>query len=123
MTLEVKLIRNFPVITTLELKFTIIECLSMELCIRSDEGLYASVTRFGEILPIWQNFGSLWKFFNSLFLILKSDGCFWNIIWLIFIVANDQILKNNLTIWSHCLYRPKKEATVILKYQKYRFFF
>ena len=65
-----------------------------------------SVTRFGDISPIWQNFTSLWQSFNSLFLIWKMMGVLrqiWNIIWLIFIVANGQLLKNNLTIWLHCI--------------------
>ena len=42
-----------------------------------------SVTRFGEILPLWQNFTSLWQ------------NC--DIIGLMFIVSNGQILKNNLS--------------------------
>ena len=36
--------------------------------------LQISVTRFGEISPIWQNFTSLWQIFNSLFLIWQNDG-------------------------------------------------
>ena len=33
-----------------------------------------SVNRLCKILPIWQNFTSLWQFFNSLCLILQNDG-------------------------------------------------
>ena len=64
-----------------------------------------SVTRFGEVLPPWQNFTSLWQNLTVYFLFgkLLSLLCkIWYIIGLILIVANGQILKNNLTIWSHC---------------------
>ena len=56
--------------------------------------LQCSVTRLGEISPLWQKFTSLWQICD--------------IIGLIFIIANGQILKNNLTIWSHLLLRSKK---------------
>ena len=32
----------------------------------------SSVTRFGEILPLWQKFTSLWQIFNGLFLIWQN---------------------------------------------------
>ena len=63
-----------------------------------------SVNRLCKILPIWQNFTSLWQFSTVYFLFCKMMDLLWqiwNIIWLIFIVANSQILKSNLTIWSH----------------------
>ena len=63
-----------------------------------------SVTRFGEILPLWQKFTSLWQFFDSLFLFWQMLSLLWQICdinGLICIVANSQILKNNLTILSH----------------------
>ena len=79
----------------------------MENLTKCGQSLSNSVTRFGEIMPIWQNFTSLWQFFNSLFLILKNDGRtlanLEHINWLIFFVANGQLLKNNLTIWLHCI--------------------
>ena len=61
---------------------------------------------------IWRNFATFAK--NQIlcnistvyFLFGTMLSLLWNIgpiIGLIFIVANDQILKNNLTIWSHCL--------------------
>ena len=46
----------------------------MENLTKCGQSLSNSVTRFGEIMTIWQNFTSLWQFFNSLFLILKNDG-------------------------------------------------
>ena len=60
---------------------------------------------------IWRNFATFAK--NQIlcnistvyFLFGTMLSLLWNIgpiIGLIFIVANDQILKNNLTIWSHC---------------------
>ena len=57
---------------------------------------------------IWWNFAPLDKVFKSLtvyslfgkMLILLRQIC--DICGLIFIVTNGQILKNNLTIWSHC---------------------
>ena len=63
-----------------------------------------SMTRFGEILPLWQKFTSLWQKFDSLFLFGKMLSLLWqicDIVGLIFSVANGQIFKNNLTIWSH----------------------
>ena len=69
-------------------------------------GSLSSVTRFGEISPLWQNFTSLWQIVDSLFLIwhmLILFGRIGYIIGLIFIVANSQILKKILTIWSHWL--------------------
>ena len=65
-----------------------------------------SVTRLGEISPFWQNFKSLRQIFEGLFLIWQNVESTWQnfcIIGLIFIVVVGQILKNNLTNWSHCL--------------------
>ena len=64
----------------------------------------SSVTRFGEISPLWQKFTSRWQIFDCSFLIWKmlsllSQIC--DIIGLVFFVANGQILKNYPTIWSH----------------------
>ena len=61
-----------------------------------------SVTRFGKISPIWQ-------FFTVHFLIGKMLSLLWqicDIIGLVFIVANGQILKNNLAIGSHWVQTP-----------------
>ena len=38
-------------------------------CRGSSSSIACSVTRFGEILPLWQKFTSLWQFFGGLFLI------------------------------------------------------
>ena len=64
-----------------------------------------SVTRFGEISSLCHNFTSLWaNFWQFISYLAKMLSLLWQIryiIGLIFIVANGQILKNNLTIWSH----------------------
>ena len=62
------------------------------------------VTRFGEISPVWQKFISLRKKMTVYFLfgkILSLLWQIWDIVGLIFSVANGQIFKNDLTIWSH----------------------
>ena len=61
-----------------------------------------SVTRFGKILPLWQKFSSIWQIFNGLFLIWQNAEPTLAIFGQFFIVSNGQILKNNLTIGSHC---------------------
>ena len=66
-----------------------------EIGSRFIQSLVSSVTRFGEMSQLWQNFIRLWHVLSLLWQI-------WYIIGLILIVANGQILKNNLTIWSHC---------------------
>ena len=55
-------------------------------------GFLSSGTRFSEISPLWQNFKSLGKFLNSLFLLGKLS------LLQIVIVANSQRLKNNTAI-------------------------
>ena len=61
--------------------------------------MMGSVTRFGEISPLWQKLTSLWQIFDSLFPSWLWLIC--DIIGPIFIIAKGQILKNNLTNWSH----------------------
>ena len=67
-----------------------------------------SVTRFGEISPLWKQFtsrlGIFWRFISYLAKIRAYFGNFLTLLGLIFIIANGQILKNNLTIWSHCFF-------------------
>ena len=69
----------------------------------------------GQCDQIWRNFASLAKVYKSLAnfwqLISYLEKCWAYILWqirdiigLIFIFANGQILKNNQTIWSHCLW-------------------
>ena len=63
-----------------------------------------NVTRFGEISTLWQNHLSLWQYFAGIFRIWQNDE-----IALVnfashlanFHSCNEQILKNNLAIWSH----------------------
>ena len=63
-----------------------------------------SVTRFGEISPLWQKYKSIQVF-----------GQICDIIGLIIIVANGQILKNNLTTWSRCQTVPNVEKGMWFK--------
>ena len=65
-----------------------------------------SVTRFDKFFPLWRNFESIWQLFEGLFSI-------WQIWSQIFSVENDQILKNNQAIWSHCI----KDLMVYLQAQ------
>ena len=55
-----------------------------------------SVTRFGEILPLWQNFESLWLLFEGLFCIgqnFEPNWAHFKDIGQIFIVVIGPILK------------------------------
>ena len=66
-----------------------------------------SVTRFGEISPLWQNLKCLGQILGVYLLLGKIFEQLWQIfyaIWQIFAHINDQILKNNLAIWSLCTY-------------------
>ena len=58
-----------------------------------------SVNRFGEISPLWQKFTSFGQFFDGLFLIWQICDIFG----LIFIVANGQILKDNIMLHLNVL--------------------
>ena len=59
---------------------------------------FAKILRVvGKILKVYLVFGKIMKL---LWQILNAIG-------LIFIAVNEQILKNNLAIWSHCLPGPK----------------
>ena len=67
---------------------------------------WSSVTRFGEISPLWQNFLLFWQNLDGSFCIWQSFELTLAIFYdnsQIFIVERDQILKDNLAIWSHCL--------------------
>ena len=55
---------------------------------------------FGKSLQVFGKFLTVYFLFGKM-LILLWQIC--DIIGLIFAVANGQILKNNLTIWSHCI--------------------
>ena len=61
----------------------------------------SSVTRFGNISPLWQNLQS-WAIF--LFLFGNIFDLLWQIlndVWQIFEDANGQMLEHNPSIWSH----------------------
>ena len=63
-----------------------------------------SATKFGEILILYNSLQVFGKFLTVYFLLGKMlclllQTCY--IFGIIFIVANGQISKNNLTIWSH----------------------
>ena len=64
-----------------------------------------SVTRFGEMVSYFgENLHVFGKFLTVYFLPGRMVSLLWlicYIVGLIFIVANGQILKNNLIIWSH----------------------
>ena len=71
---------------------------------------------------IWQNFAALakvykylanfWQFISYFAKCWDFFGKFCDIIGLIFIVTNGQILKKNLTIWSHCLMHIKLTLSI-----------
>ena len=57
-----------------------------------------SVTRFGEISPLWQNFKSLPKMIDGLFSIWQILNLLWQILYaigMIYAVVSGQILNNN----------------------------
>ena len=58
----------------------------------------AKFRHFGKTLQV---FGKFWTVYFLLCKMLSLLLNFWYIIGLTFVVANGQILKNNLTIWSH----------------------
>ena len=71
--------------------------------------LSLSVTRFGEILPLWLKFTSLWQICKGLFLIWQNAepilANLWHF-WANFLYCKWPNIENNLTIWSHCLPLP-----------------
>jgi len=75
-------------------------CKKMVLCL-----VPISVTRFGEISPLCQNFKSLWAIFWMSYLVFgKLLSRLWHFYATgqIFIVVNGQRLHSNKAIWSHC---------------------
>ena len=63
-----------------------------------------SVTRFGEISPLWPNVKTLWPFESVDLVFGKILSLFRQICYAfgqIFIVVNSHMLKNILLIWSH----------------------
>ena len=88
---------------TSDVRYTV---LSIEVFGRRDkdlEAVWPDLAKFRQFGTSLQVFG---KNVDGLFLICKILSLLWqicDIIVLIFIVANGQIMKNNLTIWSHCL--------------------
>ena len=62
------------------------------------------MTRFGEILPIWQNYKSLWTIFWMVYLVIGKhlyQTLAFYATGRIFIVVNGQRLNSNKAIWSH----------------------
>ena len=81
------------------------------LWVREPRGLFHILSRRVAVWPDLAKFHHFGKslqinqFFTVYFWFGKMLSLIWqicDIIGLIFIVANGQILKNNLTIWSHC---------------------
>ena len=67
--------------------------------------LKISVTRFGEISPLWQHFKSLWRLFEGLFSLGQNFETSWEkifVIEIIFMVVNGWKLTNNVAIRTHC---------------------
>ena len=67
------------------------------------ESVWPDLAKYGHFVKGLQVFG---KFVTVYFLFGEMISLLWqicDIIGLISIVANGQILKNNLTIWSHCM--------------------
>ena len=68
---------------------------------RRKRHLEISVTRFGDILPLWYNFKSLGQFWSGLFSVCQNSNLFWQFNYAIgqfFIVVNGRIL---IKLWSH----------------------
>ena len=66
-----------------------------------------SVTRFGEILPLWPKFTSIWQIVDSLFLIWHNTEHTLANLWhylATFHCCKWPKIKNNLTIWPHWLW-------------------
>ena len=70
----------------------------------------SSVTRFGKISPLGQNFKSLGQFLKAYLVFGKIVSILGQIFYAfmqIYIVTNGQILiNNNFAIWSHCRHVP-----------------
>ena len=68
--------------------------------------LQTSVTRSGELSPLWQKFKSLWQFssfrlvFGKILNLLLQF--FREIGQILYVVKWQNVDKNNLAIWSHC---------------------
>ena len=66
-------------------------------------GATGSVIRFCEISPLWQKFGTIFQIYLIFDKVLNP---LWHNLYALrqfCILENGQILKNNLTIWSHLL--------------------
>ena len=101
-TVVVQKIRKIPIFVEMQFH-TATNCVKITSC--EWAFTFFSVTRIVEISLLWQNVTSLWQFVDGLFLILQNVNPIlanFYTIGPIFIVANGQTLKNNLTIWSHC---------------------
>ena len=87
----------------------------------------ASVTRFGEISPLWHDFKNLRQIIDALFSIWQNFNLTLGKIAIgqVFIVTDGHMLWNNLAIWSHWLkptYRIDHLDVVVedeIKFQKF----
>ena len=80
--------------------------------------IFQAVWPFGEILPLWQKWQKSLQVFGKFLMVYFLFGKMlslllqiYTIIELIFIVANGQILKNNLAFWSHCFQTRRRRRT------------
>ena len=71
----------------------------------------AKFRHFGKTLQV---FGNFWQFISHLHKMLCQLRQIYDIIGQIFIVANGQILKNNITIWPHWSSVPNRSILVRL---------
>ena len=81
------------------------EKLFLWLTIWNSGHLVISVTRFGKISPLCQNFKSLWAIFWMFYLVFgKLLSQLWHFYATvqIAIVVNGNLLNHNIAIWSHC---------------------
>ena len=66
-----------------------------------------SVTRFGEIPPLWQICKNIWQFYDGLFVFVQNFLPTWvNFIYnlaIFMVVENGQMMKTIKAIWSHWL--------------------
>ena len=75
----------------------------------------SSVSRFGEISPLWPKVSNLWQIFEGISKVWQNVELTLvknNVQGQIFFVANGQISKNNPAIWSHCFLASGNDALV-----------
>ena len=73
------------------------------VCWKKNQGaVWPDLEKFRHFCKTLQVFGKFLKYYFLFDKMLSLSWQIWYFIGLIFIAANGQIFKNNLTIWSHC---------------------